>query len=106
MQNRLQNSPNFCVFKYARIVKERVSSEAENRPQDWEGACKARALRARETLTLFLRYAKAILSKKPDMFRSLDTNRTRHLLAQPNLRRRRNLTLDGNVCEPGQRSLF
>ena len=34
-----------------------VWSEAENRPQDWERACEARALRARETLTLFLRYA-------------------------------------------------
>ena len=36
---RLQNSPYFCVFKYARAVKQKVL------------ACEARALRARKTLT-------------------------------------------------------
>ena len=32
---RLQNSPYFCVFKYARAVKQKVWNEAENREQDW-----------------------------------------------------------------------
>ena len=34
-ENRLQNSPYFCVFKYARAVKQRVWSEAENGESDW-----------------------------------------------------------------------
>ena len=33
--DRLQNSPNFCVFKYARAVKRKVWNEAENRERDW-----------------------------------------------------------------------
>ena len=32
---RLQNSPCFCVFKYARTVKQKVWNEAENRERDW-----------------------------------------------------------------------
>ena len=32
---RLQNSPYFCVFKYARAVKQRVWNEAENSERDW-----------------------------------------------------------------------
>ena len=32
---RLQNSPHFCVFKYARAVKQKVWNEAENREPDW-----------------------------------------------------------------------
>ena len=40
---RLQNSPYFCVFKYARAVKQKVSNEAENRERDWG-----------ETLKIFL----------------------------------------------------
>ena len=31
---RLQNSPYFCVFKYARTVKQRVWNEAENSERD------------------------------------------------------------------------
>ena len=31
---RLQNSPYFCVFKYARAVKQKVWNEAENRERD------------------------------------------------------------------------
>ena len=31
---RLQNSPYFCVFKYARTVKQKVWNEAENRERD------------------------------------------------------------------------
>ena len=33
-QNRLQNSSYFCVFKYARAVKQKVCNEAENRERD------------------------------------------------------------------------
>ena len=32
---RLQNSPYFCVFKYARAVKQKFWNEAENRERDW-----------------------------------------------------------------------
>ena len=35
MKPRLQNSPYFCVFKYARVVKQKVWNEAENRERDW-----------------------------------------------------------------------
>ena len=45
---RLQNNPYFCVFKYARAVKQKVWNEGENRERDWE---ETRALRARKTLT-------------------------------------------------------
>ena len=51
---RLQHSPYFCVFKYARAVKQKVSNEAENRERDWGEtlrACETRAPRARKTLT-------------------------------------------------------
>ena len=55
---RLQNSPNFCVFKYARAVKQKIWNEVENRERDWGETlffslashalrtCEARALRA------------------------------------------------------------
>ena len=36
--NRLQNSPYFCVFKYARAVKQKVWNDwnkAKNRERDW-----------------------------------------------------------------------
>ena len=46
-RDRLQNSPYFCVFKYARAVKQKV--EAENKERDW--TCEARAVRARKILT-------------------------------------------------------
>ena len=53
---RLQNSPYFCVFKYARAVKQKVWNKDENRERDWGEtlkirACEARAVRARKTLT-------------------------------------------------------
>ena len=35
IRTRLQNSPYFCVFKYARAVKQKVSNKAENRERDW-----------------------------------------------------------------------
>ena len=48
---RLKNSPFFCVFKYARAVKQKVWNEAENREHNALRVCEARALRARKTLT-------------------------------------------------------
>ena len=51
---RLQHSPYFCVFKYARAVKQKVWNEVENRERDWGEtlrACETRAPRARKTLT-------------------------------------------------------
>ena len=53
-KSRLQNSPYFRVFKYARAVKQKVWNEAENRERDWGDAlraCEARAVRAHKTLT-------------------------------------------------------
>ena len=41
---RLQNSPFFCVFKYARAVKQKVWNEAENRERDWGETLKIRFL--------------------------------------------------------------
>ena len=32
--NRLQNNPYFCIFKYARKVKQKVWNEVENRERD------------------------------------------------------------------------
>ena len=39
---RLQNSSHFCVFKYARAVKQKVWNEAENRERDWGETLKIR----------------------------------------------------------------
>ena len=39
---RLQNSPYFCAFKYARAVKQKVWNEAENRERDWGETLKIR----------------------------------------------------------------
>ena len=51
---RLQNSPYFCVFKYARTVKQKVWNEAKTECETGERrlrACEARALCLRKTLT-------------------------------------------------------
>ena len=40
--SRLQNSPYFCVFMYARAVKQKVWNEAENRERDWGETLKIR----------------------------------------------------------------
>ena len=76
--NRLQNSPYFCVFKYARAVKQKIWNEAENRERDWGEtlkfffslvlACEARALRARKTLTPRLTDFFTDFEKKTDCF--------------------------------------
>ena len=65
-RDRLQNSPYFCVFKYARAVKQKV--EAENKERDW--ACEARAVRARRLLRHALPISLLILRKKPTVLQS------------------------------------
>ena len=42
---RLQNRPYFCVFKYARAVKQKVWNEAKNRERDWGETLKIRRYR-------------------------------------------------------------
>ena len=70
---RLQNSPYFCVFKYARAVKQKVWNEAENRERDWGGACKACALRALKTLTPRFTDFFTDFEKKPTVLQSNPT---------------------------------
>ena len=46
----------FAKFKYARVVKQKLWNEAENRERDWgetlkRRACEALSFRARKTLT-------------------------------------------------------
>ena len=40
----LQNSPYFCVLKYARAVKQKVWNKAENRERDWRETLKIRII--------------------------------------------------------------
>ena len=42
--SRLQNSPYFYVFKYARAVKQKVRYETENRERDWGETLKIRTV--------------------------------------------------------------
>ena len=57
---RLQNSPYFCLFKYAREVKQKVWNEAES---------EARAPRARKTLMpRFTDFFTDFEKKNPDYF--------------------------------------
>ena len=65
--NKLQNSPYFCVFKYARAVKQKAGARLKTESETGEGrcflffffslashalrACEACALRAHTTLT-------------------------------------------------------
>ena len=72
---RLQNSPYFCVFKYARAVKQKVWNEAENRERDWrETLFSLRVRLARVARVRLFRYALTIslliLRKKPTVLQS------------------------------------
>ena len=74
-RGRLQNSLYFCVFKYARAVKQKVWNEAENRERDWGEtlkirACEARELRARKTLTPRFTDFFTDFEKKPTVLQS------------------------------------
>ena len=63
---RLQNSPYFCVFKYARTVKQKEWNEAENR----ERVRLARFARIR-LLRHALPISLLILRKKPTVLQSI-----------------------------------
>ena len=63
---RLQNSPYFCVFKYARAVQQKVWNEA-------------RAIRARKTLTPRFTDFFTDLEKKNRLFCSLIDGRIRSI---------------------------
>ena len=67
---RLQNSPYFCIFKYARAVKQKVRNEAENRERDYGRVRLARFARAR-LLCHSSPISLLILRKKPRLFCSL-----------------------------------
>ena len=76
---RLQSSPYFCVFKCARVVKQKVWNEVENRERDWGETLKIRPSRGRVRLACFarvrlLRHALPIslliLRKKPTVLQS------------------------------------
>ena len=67
--SRLQNSPYFYVFKYARAVKQKVWYETENRERDWgELARVAHARLLRHALPISL----LILRKKPTVLQSIE----------------------------------
>ena len=76
--SRLQNSPYFCVFKYARAVKQKVWNEAENRERDWGETHTpyGRVTLARFARIRLLRHALPIslliLRKKPTVLQSID----------------------------------
>ena len=66
--SRLQNSPYFFVFKYARAVKQKVWNEAENRERDLGRDAKNTPVRLlRHTLPVSL----LILRKKPTVLQSI-----------------------------------
>ena len=52
---RLQSSPYICVFKCARVVKQKVWNEVENRERDWGETLKIRLSRGRLRLACFAR---------------------------------------------------
>ena len=73
LSTRLQNSPYFCVFKYARAVTQKVWNEAENRERDWgEHTPYGRVRLARFARVRLLRHASPIsftdFEKKTDCF--------------------------------------
>ena len=61
---RLQNSPYFCVFKYARAVKQKVWNEAENGRVRFARFARVRLLRHALPISL------VILRKKPTVLQS------------------------------------
>ena len=74
ISDRLQNSQYFCVFKYARAVKQKVWNEAENRERDWEETPYGPVRLARLARVRLLRHALPIslliLRKKPTVLQS------------------------------------
>ena len=81
---RLQNSPYCCVFKYARVVKQKVWNEAENRERDLGRDAKntffffsrlARPTGVRHALPISL----LILRKKPTVLQSKIDSETNYV---------------------------
>ena len=76
LRYRLQNIPYFCVFKYARAVKQKVWNEAENRERDWGDTPHGRVRLARFARVRLLRHALPISllilrKKKPTVLQSI-----------------------------------
>ena len=77
--DRLQNSPYFCVFKYARAVEQKVGNEAENRERDWGHTPYGRVRLARFACARLLRLTLPISllilrkKKKPTVLQSTST---------------------------------
>ena len=69
---RLQNIPYFCVFKYARTVKQKVWNEDENRERDWGETLASHALRAREARAL--RARNTLTPRFTDFFTDFEKN--------------------------------
>ena len=65
VRRRLQNSPYFCVFKYVRVVKQKVWNEAENRRVRLAPFARARLLRRALPISLL------ILGKKTTVLQSM-----------------------------------
>ena len=76
IQLRLQNSPYFCVFKYATREQsnKRSRTRLKTKSETW-GACEASALRARETLTARFTDFFTDFEKKNRLFCSLNSTK-------------------------------
>ena len=94
--NRLQNSPYFCVFKYARAVKQRVWNEAENRERDWGETLKNTRFARVKLLRHALPISLLILRKKTDFFAVYKDNKLRpwYMVIKKLLLQIRNITLN------------
>ena len=72
--DRLQNSPYFCVFKYARAVEQKVGNEAENRERDWGHTPVGRVILAHfACVRLLHRFLYWFWEKKPTVLQSIST---------------------------------
>ena len=62
---RLQNSPYFCVFKYARAIKQKVWNKTENRERG------SRASRAKDSYATCYRFLYWFWEKKSTVLQSM-----------------------------------
>ena len=70
--SRLQNSPYFCVFKYARAVKQKVWNEVKNRERDWgETRVRLASFARVRHITHALPISLLILRKNPTVLQSI-----------------------------------
>ena len=70
--NRLQNSPYFCVFKYARAVKRKVWNEAKKLESATGERKKLTVLQSRNTISYCITY-KFTKNKRQIMLKSTQT---------------------------------